>query len=66
MLHTVTDLVVEFWTDTATAFKSTIVNLQEKIIPELLQTPQLCSVFQADVKMLIEQMTKQLKKVNMI
>ena len=63
---TLLDSAIIHWNDMATALKSTLANLQEKIIPELVETPQLCSLFPSATDQLLKRINAQLAKTPVI
>lgn len=51
------------WNNTGTAFKSTLSNLQEKLIPDLLRYPQLRALYPDITEIIITRIEQHQNKV---
>ena len=58
-----TDKELETWNNTGTAFKSTMSNLQEKLLPDLVKYPQVRSLYPDVTDTIITRLEQHLNKV---
>ena len=58
-----TDKELETWNNTGTAFKSTMSNLQEKLLPDLVKYPQVRSLYPDVTDTIISRLEQHLNKV---